>query len=252
MKASASRLARRVKDSTILVVACVALLSVGSAAAARQLITGADVKNHSLTGKDIKKGSVPLTALRSPSSGPAGPQGAPGPSGPAGVPGPKGEPGLTGTEGPPGLAAITEVASLNGPVQAKIEPSAQFGFVGTPALVGLAAGDVGQVTGTVTIGSTEGAIDSKVDFRMAICAKVEEKPIEPILSEEELKGGVYGISPTLPQNQRTAVTLSSGFYMGGEFEGFVGVKIGPCLINGTLFALDDNDRMSGEVTVAAG
>ncbi len=66
-------------------------------AGAHLLITGANVKNHSLTGADIKNASIGASALSAltrrhlkGNRGPAGPQGATGAPGPSGPQGPAG------------------------------------------------------------------------------------------------------------------------------------------------------------------
>ncbi len=88
-------------------------------AGAKLLITGANVQNHSLTGVDIKNGSLGFKTL-SPvarrklkgTSGPAGargaqgPQGAQGATGPQGAAGPQGTPGVQGAQGPQGAPGV--------------------------------------------------------------------------------------------------------------------------------------------------
>ncbi len=64
--------------------------SVGTAQLQKKAVTGAKVKNWSLTAADFKAGQLP-----------AGPQGERGPQGPAGLQGPTGD---TGAAGQPGLA----------------------------------------------------------------------------------------------------------------------------------------------------
>jgi hypothetical protein len=80
-----------------MIVALLALVaaSAGVGNAATSLITGKQVKDASLTGKDIKNKSVPLSKL----SGKL-PAGATGPAGPAGDAGPSGPTGATGPAGP--------------------------------------------------------------------------------------------------------------------------------------------------------
>lgn len=138
------RVGRRVRTGPLLVVLLL-VLATGSAATAGSLITGAQVKNGSLTGKDVRDrsltagdlapGAVP-SAVPGP-SGPAGPvgeagprgsDGAPGPEGPAG---PRGEPGARGEVGPAGtpptvLAARGErVATGCGTAPQTVPPSTQ-------------------------------------------------------------------------------------------------------------------------------
>lgn len=68
-------------------------VALGGAAYAAGTISGKSIVDHSITGKDIKQGSIPLTALKKLPVGPEGPKGATGPAGPAGPKGPTGAPG---------------------------------------------------------------------------------------------------------------------------------------------------------------
>jgi hypothetical protein len=64
------------------VMACAAVfIALGGVAYAAATISGKNIINHSITGKDIKKASIPLTALKNI------PEGKAGPAGPAGAPG---------------------------------------------------------------------------------------------------------------------------------------------------------------------
>ena len=78
-------------------------------AGAQLLVSGANVENHSLTGVDIKKGSLGLKTLspaaRSKLKGARGPVGATGPQGSAGAPGVQGSTGPQGATGPRGQPA---------------------------------------------------------------------------------------------------------------------------------------------------
>jgi hypothetical protein len=97
---------------TIIALGAIALALAGGAWAGKQyLITsssqvkdgalsGADIKNHSLTARDISP-SV-LGAFLPPSQGSAGPAGPQGPKGDAGPVGPQGPKGATGPQGPAG------------------------------------------------------------------------------------------------------------------------------------------------------
>jgi Collagen triple helix repeat (20 copies) len=113
MKSILRRLARR--HSTA--VAYLALFAaLGGSAYAAVTVTGNNIKDGTITGRDVKNrtlGTNKLSpnALRSIASRP-GPQGAPG------VPGPKGEPGARGPAGPKGalgLAGATGPAGPTGP-----------------------------------------------------------------------------------------------------------------------------------------
>ena len=89
-----------------MVVALIALFAaLGDMAIAHPgLITGAQIKDRSLTLKDLSRGTV--AALRG-KAGPAGPPGARGPAGPPGVQ------GLTGATGPPGPAGGFDLAKIS-------------------------------------------------------------------------------------------------------------------------------------------
>jgi hypothetical protein len=87
---------RRRHPSATMIVALLALVaaSAGVGNAATSLITGKQIKDGSVTGKDIKNKSVPLSKLSGKlpagKTGPAGAAGATGPAGPAGATGPAG------------------------------------------------------------------------------------------------------------------------------------------------------------------
>jgi hypothetical protein len=81
----------RIRPSFANVTAFVALfIALGGAAYAAGTINGKSIIDHSITGKDIKKGSIPLTALKKLPVGDQGPKGATGPGGPAGPTGASG------------------------------------------------------------------------------------------------------------------------------------------------------------------
>jgi hypothetical protein len=91
----------------IAAVAVVAALLAAATAGAQAVIDGGDVRNNSLTGKDVKDGSLQVgdfsrqarRALRGPRGlpGARGAQGPAGPAGPAGGQGPQGSPGAANT-----------------------------------------------------------------------------------------------------------------------------------------------------------
>jgi hypothetical protein len=226
----------RVKSPLLLAVVIVLVLSLGTATAAK-LITGKDIANHSITGKDIKKGSVPLSALK------GTPAGTPGPPGSQGA---KGDPGVVGETGPAGPALFSTVGTLAGTIAASIAPSSSPKFIGTPSEVFLASGYRGAVEATVTIGTEDATIDDPSKFALAICVDQGFGP-EPI--EEE--SGQFGISPVLATGDRVAVSVSTGFFVSGEEEEIFPVLFGPCVLNETTSALDNNDRAVGYVLASA-
>ena len=111
------------------VMATVAMfVALGGTSYAAITITSRNVKDGSLTGRDIKKKSVPLNrltgSLRSGQEGPAGLKGEPGPQGPkgeagergpAGPPGPQGDTGATGAQGPQGTQGPQGAQGAAGP-----------------------------------------------------------------------------------------------------------------------------------------
>jgi hypothetical protein len=96
------------------VVAYLALFAaLGGSAYAAVTVTGKNIKDGTVSGRDVKNRSLGKAEL-SPSAvssllgdrGPAGPQGPAGPKGPQGEPGLPGAPGETGPQGPSGLTGI--------------------------------------------------------------------------------------------------------------------------------------------------
>ncbi len=234
MKSTLSSLVRRLKDSTFLIVVTVALLAAGTATAAK-LITGKDIKNHSITGQDIKKGSLPLSVLKGKL--------------PTGQQGPKGEAGIVGAKGstgPAGLSAITEVFSMGGPIAASVPSGSSLAFLGEPAEVTVFTGDQGLIEATVTVGTSVEDIDDTLKFALTICVG-EGSEIEAI--DEETKE--LRVSPTIAKDQRVTTTVSSGFFVSGPAGESFTAKLGPCVLNETGTALNDNDRAMGYVMVSA-
>src|SRR5215207_1883051 len=103
----------RHRPSSAMVIACLALsIALGGTASAAVLITGKQVKDGSIAGRDVKNASLgknklsatalsSLTGERGP-AGPQGPKGDPGQAGPKGDSGEQGPAGRTGTTGPKG------------------------------------------------------------------------------------------------------------------------------------------------------
>jgi hypothetical protein len=248
MKSGMSSVARRLKGSALLVVVFIVLLSIGTATAAK-LITGRDIADHSITGKDIKRRSLPLSVLKTTPTGAPGVPGVKGALGAKGAAGAKGDPGEIGVMGPEGEAgpsAITEVQTLGGPI-ADTNPGTALKFLGKPAEIVVFDGDRGTINATVSIGSTEGTIDDETEFGVTVCVSIEGEP--PItVDESQETSGEYGVSPTI--SQRTAVNVSTGFFVEATEPFFA--EVGPCVYNNTGKKLNDNDRVSGFVVLAAG
>src|SRR4051812_10228171 len=85
-------------------------IALGGSSYAALRITGRDVANGSLTGKDIKKRSVPVNRLRGPL-----------PKGPAGAQGPKGDPGERGL---PGSVDPSQFVASAGRYEVSVGPGA--------------------------------------------------------------------------------------------------------------------------------
>lgn len=96
----------RLRPSPGTVIACVALVvaCTGTATAAT-LITGAQIKNNSVTTKDVKNKSLRAGDFK-PGALPRGPAGTAGATGPQG---PQGTQGTQGLQGGPGLSALEYV-----------------------------------------------------------------------------------------------------------------------------------------------
>ena len=92
-------------------IAVVALLLAATSAGAAAVIDGGDIRNNTVTGKDVKKKSLTRKDFRGSVRGPRGFQGAPGPQGPQGAQGPAGATNVTVRVGPVELGAST--ASCN-------------------------------------------------------------------------------------------------------------------------------------------
>lgn len=92
-----------------MIVACIAvvLTMTGSAFAARALITGADIKNGSITRADLSGRTVRSLKGKRGKAGPAGRDGFAGPQGPQGSTGPQGDRGPAGPIGPAGPKGTT-------------------------------------------------------------------------------------------------------------------------------------------------
>jgi hypothetical protein len=119
-----------------MVVACIAvvLAMTGSAFAARALITGADIKDGSITRADLSGRTVKgLKGKRGP-AGPAGRDGFAGAQGPQGSTGPDGPRGPAGPAGPQGQKGTTGDTGARGPIgpQGDQGPIGNDGPQGTP------------------------------------------------------------------------------------------------------------------------
>jgi hypothetical protein len=103
-----SRFPMQFRPATVIVAAAVFVLALGGTATAAKLITSRDVADNSLTGADIKAGSLERSDLsasaRRALQGAAGPRGTAGATGATGTSGPTGATGATGPRGATGPA----------------------------------------------------------------------------------------------------------------------------------------------------
>jgi hypothetical protein len=124
----------------IVAIIAVVLATTGSAFAARALITGADIKDGSITRADLSGKTIKsLRGQRGPAgingrdgfAGPEGPQGSTGPEGPRGPAGPAGPQGQKGTTGDTGARGPQGATGPQGP-QGDLGPQGNPGTPGTP------------------------------------------------------------------------------------------------------------------------
>jgi hypothetical protein len=107
----------RANASPAMVVAFIAvvLAMTGSAFAARSLITGADIKDGSISRADLSSRTVKSLKGKGGPAGPAGRDGSGGPAGPQGSTGPEGPRGPVGPAGPAGPAGPRGDTGARGP-----------------------------------------------------------------------------------------------------------------------------------------
>ena len=92
-----------------------ALLAGAATATAQSLITSADIANNTIRGKDVRQRTLTLRDLkRSTIAALRGQRGPAGPRGPRGFQGPRGPAGSTGATGAPGPRSLTNVTFHDG------------------------------------------------------------------------------------------------------------------------------------------
>ncbi|MDO8211777.1 hypothetical protein [Conexibacter sp. CPCC 206217] len=100
----------------------IVLLVTGLPAQAARLITGKDIKDGSITRKDVRRASLTLDRLSTPTQrlilerGPAGPAGPKGNTGARGLTGARGSVGATGPRGASGISGYAVVTANKPPV----------------------------------------------------------------------------------------------------------------------------------------
>ena len=106
--------------------------SVGTKQLKSEAVTGAKVRNGTLTKKDFKTSSLPRGK-----AGDAGQDGQPGDAGPAGARGEPGAPGLKGDAGPAGATGPQGAAGPTGPAGSSVTgPAGPAGPPGAPGATG--------------------------------------------------------------------------------------------------------------------
>lgn len=127
------------KGSAAIVVAIVAvvLAMTGSAFAAKELITGRDIKNGSITRADLARNTISSLSGRQGPAGARGQDGFSGPPGPVGATGAKGE---TGPAGPKGETGERGPAGSTGS-PGRLGPQGEQGPIGPPGQPFVGGGD---------------------------------------------------------------------------------------------------------------
>ncbi|HVG74397.1 MAG TPA: hypothetical protein VM824_03395 [Thermoleophilaceae bacterium] len=202
MRSTFRRLARR---HTTAVAYLALFAALGGSAYAAVTVTGKQIKDGTITGKDVKNrslgtGKLSASALGSLAGqrGPAGPQGPAGPKGDPGKQGPSGATGATGEQGPQGAAGVTNIeyrvsagksVAKNTTVTDHVNCSsgkvalgggaANFPSAGESRVVSSApGGDNGTATGwTVQVHNEEG--NAFTTFAWAVCANVTGPVSQP-------------------------------------------------------------------------
>src|SRR3954471_15112325 len=108
-----SRFPMQFRPATVIVAVAVLVLALGGTATAAKLITSRDVADNSLTGADIKAGSLERSDLSA--SARKALQGAAGPRGATGAAGATGATGATGPAGPAGATGARGATGATGP-----------------------------------------------------------------------------------------------------------------------------------------
>lgn len=122
------------------------MVACSGTATAATLITGAQIKNNSVTTKDVKNRSLRAGDFRR-GSLPRGP------AGPTGVSGPQGPPGLQGAAGAQGASGLSELQSVTASSPSNSE-SAKGPAISCPAGKRVISTDYAIVGGTTGLGGS--------------------------------------------------------------------------------------------------
>lgn len=208
---------------SLLATALVTALLVGRplAAEAARLLTGADIKDESLTTKDVRNKSL-LAKDFAPGELPSGPRG------PEGVAGPTGPAGATGAPGGGGVNVIP----LSGPTTEPTIPAyVQFRFLGPTTSV--VVPDFGSVAGSAMVPMYGGPI--QLDW----CWKLANDAFPTNFTAVPSEIGLDSASTS------QAVVASTLFQVGGTYE------VGPCYYRSVGGAGYSSFQITGYVLTTA-
>jgi len=150
----------------VVAVVAVVFATTGSAFAAKSLLTGADIKDGTITRADLSKSAVASLNrhshdVRGP-RGRRGPKGSPGDDGPAGLIGPAGERGPVGAAGPDGPVGPPGSTGPVGP-QGDVGPPGPQGPAGQDLVSDLVSGPV-DVGAPLALSSSGPAVGEGTDL----------------------------------------------------------------------------------------
>lgn len=175
----------------VLVAVLALILAAGAGATASMIITGKQIKDGTVTTRDVKNRSLKArdfsatakSKLRGP-AGPAGPAGPRGATGATGATGPAGATGLQGLQGLTGLQGVPGVPGLSG-----------FEVVSTSVPMGVLAGVPTEVTGACPAGKK--AIAATGGFTTPVAGLLSQ-----VIRTSETQFKAVGL-PTLPGISQT-------------------------------------------------
>ncbi len=192
--------------------------SVGPRQLQKNSVTGAKVKNGSLTAADLARGLSPGPR------GPAGPGGADGAPGATGSPGAKGGDGTDGAPGPSGVVATHGFGGSIGTITGTGTGAGDWQFAGATASVTVADGQRITATAAMALGAGSSTVVGS-----DICSQPQAGAIAPI-----------GNHLTTGVSARQVLTAVATFTPGAGF-----YTIGACVRVSSGSMLDNNDVTDG-------
>jgi hypothetical protein len=205
------------------IIAAVALfvgLGGGAAAYASGLISGSQIRNHSIAETKLTKKAIKALHGKRGPHGPRGPQGATGPQ------------GAVGPQGPSGVVATKAFA---GPLPDEIPPEAfpyvfSWVFGGPTVIVSTAVTQHLVGAATAVLGSTSGT-----EFDFGLCYQnASGGAVRNFVGEDYLTAEATDLP--LPYTASASVVPGAGTW-----------KVGFCVVNQGSSSLDDNDFVNGWV-----